>query len=118
MYVVSKVTKTGAVLLQAVLIVSVVAAQTNQKVSGVVRDQAGGSMPKVKISFKSKNVRQTVYSDENGEFQLSLPTGNYSVISRVGGCKKNKLENWLVGGSKNTLLLNIQLDCPPTQIIN
>src|SRR3954453_795711 len=62
------------------------------KVSGVVRDNAGGSLPKARLTFKSETLKTRIVSNEDGTFELELPVGNYEVFAKSEGCREFKLK--------------------------
>jgi hypothetical protein len=70
-----------------------VQAQTSTvgSISGTVRDQKGGAVPKAPVVVKEERtgLSRTVTSDENGFFSvLSLPAGVYTVSTTPQGFKK------------------------------
>jgi Carboxypeptidase regulatory-like domain len=81
------------VFLLSLSVTVAVQAQTSTvgSISGTVRDQKGGAVPKAPVVVKEERtgLSRTVTSDENGFFSvLSLPAGVYSVSATPQGFKK------------------------------
>jgi hypothetical protein len=88
---------------------------SNIKVKGMVRDDAGGSLPKATITFRTKKLQKKVVSNDDGTFELDLPAGTYRVVAKAEGCRQFKLKE-LNAQSVTPILLNITVKCPPTPI--
>jgi hypothetical protein len=87
------------------------------KVSGLVTDNMGASLPFVAISFKAKNFDKQITASGDGLYEVEIPVGTYEVRGRLQGCKDFRLKNWKAqSGIPNTL--NVSLYCPPTPIRN
>jgi hypothetical protein len=54
-------------------------AQSDVVLRGRVEDPAGAAIPKVQISVTGQRGSFTAVSDENGEYELTLPAGTYRI---------------------------------------
>jgi len=88
---------------------------SNIKVKGMVRDDAGGSLPKATITFSSKKLEKKAASNDDGTFELDLPAGTYRVVAKTEGCRQFKLKE-LHAQSVRPILLNITVKCLATPI--
>jgi Carboxypeptidase regulatory-like domain len=85
------------------------------KVSGLVTDNVGASLPKATVTFKAKRLEKKAVAADDGHYELDLPVGKYDVIARLQGCKDFRLKGWNAQ-SKTSNTLNMSLYCPPTPI--
>jgi Carboxypeptidase regulatory-like domain len=87
-------------------------------VTGVVKDDHGGTLPKASILFRqNKRIVKRVKSDEAGTFRIDLPVGIYSVVAKADGCHDFQQKKVKVAPSSNVPLLSMTLKCSPTPIL-
>lgn len=63
---------------------SLLMAQQQQTIRGIVKDQNGIPLPGVSVSVMGTNKRQGVSTDEQGAFSLTVPTGAQLSFSMIG----------------------------------
>jgi Carboxypeptidase regulatory-like domain len=88
---------------------------SNIKVKGMVRDDAGGSIPGATVTFKTKRLQKRIVSNNDGTFEIDLPAETYRVVAKAEGCREFKLKE-LNAQSVTPIVLNITVKCPPTPI--
>ena len=87
----------------------------NMKVVGVIKDDAGATIPNGVITFKNKKLEKKVNVDENGVFEIDLPRGVYKVIAKVEGCNEFRMKELNITSQPLTKL-EMVIKCPPTPI--
>jgi hypothetical protein len=71
--------------------------QHNIMLKGRVEDPAGAAIPKVQISVIGKAGSLTAMSDENGDYELTLPEGVYQIsTAKLPGFAATKKKKVLV----------------------
>lgn len=92
---VDAISKVLLLLLLSLQLAATSLAQSNVVLKGKVEDPAGAAIPKVQISLVGKAGSFTAMSDENGEYELTIPVGFYQIsTARLPGfaaTKKKKL---------------------------
>jgi hypothetical protein len=88
---------------------------TMTRVAGVVKDNSGGVLPNVIITFRTRKLQKRVTSRSDGSFVVDLPEDTYRVGAKIGGChgfKRNQFET----RAGETINLDITLKCAATPI--
>ena len=85
------------------------------RVTGTVKDDAGGVLPNATITFKTRKRQTKVVSRGDGSFVIDLPAGTYRVVAKIAGCRDFKRERFEPRAGES-LNLDITLNCPPTPI--
>lgn len=83
--------------------------------SGTVYDDNGAAIAKsvVKISGVD-NFERTIFTDENGAFEINLAAGNYSIEVSSAGFQNYKVEKYRIAPAyKGKLNLDIVLEVRP-----
>src|SRR2546421_2652027 len=93
-----------AVLVGALFFTAYAQTTTVGTISGTVRDEKGGVVPKAEVSIQSQGTgtSRTVTSDDNGFYlALSLPAGLYTVSTAPSGFKKTVASAVDLHGAEN-----------------
>ena len=102
----------AAILLPMTLSIASFAAQsTFATVSGVVRDQLGGTIPKVTVALANvqSGAKYEITSDGAGAFQfVGLPAGNYTMSTYALGFKPIEIAQQIAAGQ--TLRRDVRLE--------
>ena len=85
------------------------------KVSGLVTDNVGASLPSATVTFMAKKFEKKSVAADDGHYELDLPVGTYEVVARFQGCRDFHLKEWNAE-SKPSNTLDLSLYCPPTPI--
>jgi hypothetical protein len=88
---------------------------TMTRVTGVVKDNSGGVLPHVTITFRTRKLQKNVMSRSDGSFAVDLPEDTYRVGANIGGCHRFK-RNQFDTRTGETVNLDITLKCPATPI--
>ena len=64
------------------------------KVTGLIADSTGGTLPKAVITFRAKRFERTVLASDDGHYEVDLPVGRYDVTARIRGCHAFRLKAW------------------------
>jgi hypothetical protein len=86
-------------------------AQSDVVLRGRIEDPAGAAIPKVQISVTGKRGSFTAVSDENGEYELTLPVGAYRIgTAKAPGFAATKKKLVIKAGAPVTYNLHPQID--------
>jgi len=88
---------------------------TTARVTGVIRDDAGGLLPNVVITFKTRKLLKKTVSRGDGSFDVDLPVSVYRVVAKADGCRDFKRAQ-MDARAGETIKLDITLKCRPTPI--
>ena len=79
-------------------------------VNGVVTDAADATIPRVQIVFESRGRRQEVVCDNDGNYELQLPPGTYTVSAKQQGYRPPKPQTVRV---KSKVVTRWDIQFPP-----
>src|SRR5215831_6095226 len=98
-----------AFLIQVVLVCVVsdvpLRAQTQGRITGVVRDSTGAAVPGVTMTATNQSTKltQTTVTAGNGSYSFSLPAGTYSLTATLQGFRRVTKEVEVTGGAPKSV---------------
>lgn len=66
------------------LFIGYISAQAECKVVGEVRDREGAIIPRIPVTFSNSKVIKIVKADNQGTYEVKLPTGFYKIATQLG----------------------------------
>jgi uncharacterized GH25 family protein len=91
--------------------------QNKAKVCGTIADDVGAIIPDAKVEIKLNNKKTFVtYSDENGEFNIEIPTGIYKISISADSFKESVLKNQVIDSESECFTFKLKSNIPSHQI--
>jgi Carboxypeptidase regulatory-like domain len=87
------------------------------RVCGTITDDVGAIVQNAKVEIKLTGKKTFVtYSDENGEFNIEIPTGIYKISISAESFKKTVLKNQIIDSESECFTFKLKSNITPHQI--
>jgi len=83
----------------------------SSRVAGLVLDANDARIVGAKITVENAQVKKSVRSDDEGKFEVNIPSGTYHITVQQPGFKKFQLPEFRV--EENSEPLNIHMEVAP-----